>query len=468
MNELATKTFGEAIRHRLALILLVVALFGVAGVVAARLTPPTYQASSQVYVEPSNSSVDPSNNLLNSYWLNQATNYAVLQNASARLGHGENPQRLQPALSANVLKASNVVQITASAWYPQQAADRANAVAQALADQNKANVASQSAQQQQVLEARLNQLQPQINSTQAALNGNPNSTALQTQLSSLYSSYTDTQNQLQQMKVSSANQANSVRVNLQAPVPLKPSAPDLRLYVGGGLLVGLVVGVLLALLLERFDDRVRTSAQLGRAAGTSLVVGMPDSWRRRESERNLYTLALAHLFARHPDATRILTVAVLPDQFANEAAERLGAAAAGLGRHAQVMGVESSPVDEYEAPNSEVAAEAAGGYVGNAPATATIPLLQTRRIRPRHPELADDDAAVTIIAAPSPMSSPAAVTAGRQADVGVLVVTAHRTRLSQVRQAADALRATGLDVGGAILVPRPRSWLRRLLGQRAD
>jgi capsular polysaccharide biosynthesis protein len=465
MNDADVKTFGEAIRHRIALILLVVALFGFAGLIVFRQTPPTYQASSQVYVDVSGSNqqnVDPSNNLLNSYWVNQATGNRVLGQASKQLGGGETAQVLQKSVSAVNVRSTNVVQITAQAWYANQAAARANAVAQAMVAQNKADAASQTAQQQKILQDRLNSLNSQINGTQAAVAANSNDVVTQTRLSSLYQTYNDTQNQLTQLQINSANQVNALRVLQQAQVPARPSAPDPRLYVGGGLLVGAIVGLLLALLLERFDDRVLTTSQLGRAAGTSLIVGLPRAWRRDGSARNLHTLALAHLFARHPDATRILAVAVLPDQTATEAAEQLGVAAAGLGHRAQVMGTEA-PATEEEAPDGELAAEAAGGYVGSS--TTTVPLLPTRRIRAQAGPAEPTGQDVTIIATPSPMSSPAAVTAGRQADVAMLVVTAQRTRLEQVRQAAAALRATGLDVGGAILVPPPASWWRTLLSR---
>lgn len=467
MNDPTTKTFGEAIRHRLALILLIVALFGVAGLVAYRLTPPTYQASSQLYVDVSGnnaSNVDPSNDLLNSYWVNEATSPNVLQRAAAKLGHGETAQTLQRALSASVVRSTNVVQVNAQAWYSQQAANRANAVAQSTVEQAQADAGKQNTQQQRILQDRINSLNPQIQQAQAAVASDPNNLAAQTRLTSLYQSYNDTQNQITQLQINNANQASQLRVLQQAPVPTKPVGPDLRLFVGGGLLVGLIVAVLLALLLERFDDRVLDSSQLGRAAGTSLVVGMPDSWSRRGSDRNLYTLALAHLFARHPHATRILAVAVLPDQTATGAAEQLGAAAVGLGHRAQVMGasardVDAEPARETDA-NGEVAAHAAGGYVAH---TRTGTLLATKRLRtpPSETDLEGQD--VTIIATPSPMSSPAAVTTGRQADVAVLVVTARRTRLDQVRQAADALRAAGIEVGGAILVPHPPSGMERLL-----
>lgn len=478
MNDTGTKTFGEAIRHRFALLLLVVALFGVAGWYAARNTTPTYQASSQVYIDVSAShqnNVNPGDGLLNSYWVQQATAGTVLQNAAAKLGHGETAQTLQPTVHASVLKSTNIVQITADAWNPQQAASRANAVAQALVEQNRADALARSADQEQVINNRINQLNSQVESTQDALKANQaqlpltalasnqqqaQQQTLQSQLNLLLGQLSEAQNQLQQLHVTTADQANQVRLNQLAAPPLKPAAPDPRLYIGGGLLVGLIVGVLLALLLERFDDRVLETAPLGRAAGTSLVVAMPASWRRRGSERNLYTLALAHLFARHPNATRILAVAALPDQTATRAAEQLGAAAAALGRRAQVLGAGEEPAVDEAAADHELTGEAAGGYISH----PTVSLPPAIRVRPRTDIAEDSTRDVTITATPSPMSSPAALTAGRGADVAVLVVTAGRTRLSQVRQAADALRAAGLDIGGAILIPRSTAWRRWIRG----
>lgn len=465
MNDPDVKTFGEAIRHRIGLILLVLTVSAVAALVVFRQTPPTYQASSQVYINvtgANSSNVDPSNNLLNSYWVNQATGNRVLQRASSQLGGGETPQSLQKSITATNVRSTNVVQVTAQALDADQAAARANAVAQAMVDQNHADSANQNLQQQKILQDRLGGLIPQINAAQSAVAINPNDVAAQTRLSSLYQTANDTQNQLTQLQITDANQVNALRVLQQAQVPTRPSAPDIRLYVGSGIVVGLVVGLLLALLLERFDDRVLSSAQVGRAAGTSLVVGIPPEWRRDGGGRNLYTLALAHLFARHPNATKILAVAVLPDQTAMEAAEQLGAAAAGLGHRAQVMGAVPEAEEQQEAPDGELAAEAAGGYIG---AAATVPLLSSRRIRPHGEQAEGARQDVTIIATPSPMSSPAAVAAGRQAHVAMLVVTAQRTRIRQVRQAAEALRATGLDIGGAILVPPGRPWWRALLAR---
>jgi capsular polysaccharide biosynthesis protein len=56
-----------------------------------------------------------------------------------------------------------------------------------------------------------------------------------------------------------------------ARVPATPVDPDLRLYLAAGLAVGLVLAGILALLVDRLDDRIFSENDLAEATGVALV-----------------------------------------------------------------------------------------------------------------------------------------------------------------------------------------------------
>jgi polysaccharide biosynthesis transport protein len=65
-----------------------------------------------------------------------------------------------------------------------------------------------------------------------------------------------------------------------ASQPLSPSSPDHALAIGMGLLVGLVLGVLFALVRDLFDDRLRSPADLVAHTGAPLLALLPATRRR--------------------------------------------------------------------------------------------------------------------------------------------------------------------------------------------
>lgn len=70
-------------------------------------------------------------------------------------------------------------------------------------------------------------------------------------------------------------QQSDARVISQATVPRYPSFPNKKLIVGGGILVGLMIGVFLALLVERLDNGVKTANQLEQLTGVRNIAVIP-------------------------------------------------------------------------------------------------------------------------------------------------------------------------------------------------
>jgi succinoglycan biosynthesis transport protein ExoP len=76
---------------------------------------------------------------------------------------------------------------------------------------------------------------------------------------------------------SSANSSSSVRLNLTLPAeaPTTPSSPKIAIILGLGLLVGLAFGLFTALLLARFDTRIKTPADVRRYSGLPVIGQLP-------------------------------------------------------------------------------------------------------------------------------------------------------------------------------------------------
>ena len=70
-------------------------------------------------------------------------------------------------------------------------------------------------------------------------------------------------------------QQSDARIISRAIVPLHPSFPKKKLFVAGGVVFGLMLGVTLALLIERLDNGVRTAHQLETLSGLRNISVIP-------------------------------------------------------------------------------------------------------------------------------------------------------------------------------------------------
>src|SRR5919201_821556 len=210
-----------------------------------------------------------------------------------------------------------------------QAAALANAVAQAMIDQDRSEFARLFKPARDGLESQLASLGAEIDKEQEQLQGSPPGSsaaaAHQAQLSTLQLRYSALFSRLQDLVEQQDRLTSLATISQSALPPAKPEAPDRVRYMLAGLVAGAVAGVLAALLAQRFDDRIHDGEGLARATNIPLALVVRSARRRRHAPGlQPYSLALASLLAQSPREQTVLVAAA-------SARDNSAAVAAGLG-----------------------------------------------------------------------------------------------------------------------------------------
>ncbi|MBH0052877.1 hypothetical protein I6E74_01680 [Salinibacterium sp. SWN139] len=133
--------------------------------------------------------------------------------------------------------------------------------------------------------------------------------------------------------------------------PSAPSAPQKTVILGLGLISGLAAGAVLALILARFDHRMRQPSDVRRVTGLPVLAAVPRGHRRARGNsadaESTVDAAYAEAFARITQANggavpRILLLAPAGDA-ANHASISLGVVAAVAATGRQALFVEAHP-----------------------------------------------------------------------------------------------------------------------------
>jgi capsular polysaccharide biosynthesis protein len=461
-------TVGKALRLRHWLV------WGFAGVGAAlalgaaSVRTPTYQATTLLRVDESQSVSQgfdiaiQADQYLQQRYISMATSQAVLtrvcaQEAAAAVPATSPapPQPAQPAqptpgaaaspgtvsgctptllskqVNAVSTKATGEVAITATRGSPEAAARIANEVASAILAENQAYVTNSLAPQRQLLQSKVDQLNQQMGATQQAIQAAnaaklPDSAQL-AQFNLLQNQYQSTYGRLQDLDVMQTRLISGLTIEQAAIPPTKPSDPDAVRYVLVGVVGGLAVGLMLALLAERFRERILDGAELAEVTGSELVLAV--DYREAAVVIGSYGLLAPDDVGEGGSGAQLLLVAASPDVPVDDLAMDLAEAAAS--EHRRVLVVPSGPGRALREVNDR----------------GTGRLLQPR---PRPPGPRDAD--LTIRCA-SPLARPS-MWLKPSAGPAILVATRHRTRFGDARRTAELLRRLGLEPVATLLLTR--------------
>lgn len=197
------------------------------------------------------------------------TSTAVATRAAALLHFRGSDETLLGNVSANSPLNSQLIYITYTAGDPRRAAAGANAFASAYLAYRKsvgqANIADQ-----------IKTLTNQVNTLQTRLTALP-ADAKQSERANLQSQIDKFNGQI---NTETATVVVPGQVLGVAQPPTAPSSPKKILYVAGGLLVGLIVGVALAVVRDRRDDLIHGTVDLEDSVGAPALAIIKTGRRR--------------------------------------------------------------------------------------------------------------------------------------------------------------------------------------------
>jgi capsular polysaccharide biosynthesis protein len=418
-------------------------VWGVAGLAtgtalgAASVRTPTYQATTLMIVDESQNVSQgfdialQADQYLEQRYISMATSQAVLARVCSQEGGGCSPTALSRQVSATATRATGEIAITASAGSPESAVQLADDVARATLAENKTYITSSQATQRQLLQKQLDQLNQQMTTSQVAIQAahtaNKSDSGPLAQLNLLQNQYQTTYGLLQALDVKQTQLTSGFTIEQLATAPTKPADPDPVRYVLVGLVGGLTIGFLLALLAERFRDRIVDGAELAEVTGSELVLAV--DYREAPVLLGSYGLLSPRDQSEEAGGAQLLLIAAGPDVPVDDLAMDLAEAAAS--EHRRVLVVPSRPGRGLR----EVDDHAAGRQ------------LQARP-RPSGPRGVD----LTIRCA-SPLSRPSQwlkPSAGQ----AILVAARNRTRFDEARRTTELLRHLGLEPVAAVLLTR--------------
>ncbi len=488
---------GMARRHWWIVVLAVLAGAGTAlGVAGAQ--PPVYESTISVLVAPidgqdanaSGGRTSTSINLDTEAQLVTSTDVA----AAARdlLKVGTDPGTLVQAVSVSVPPNTTVLDITYAAGSGPAAQSGARAFATAYLTARHNSAQADLTAQIAALDAKVKQYSAslaQLSGRIATMPGNdPTRADVNAQIATLtnqINTLTSRENQLATTTVTAG------RVISDAPVPARPARPSRPLFAGSGAILGLLLGLVVAVLRQRMDRRVRRLADLTGRAGVAVLAALPGSTRARFDDvyppyataGRMFNRLRNEVLASLRPGDQVLVVAGASRGVASTlVAANLAAALARAGSEVVLVCAHLPDSMVTAAPASRLLGVAAvpglsdvlAGKVAldtaiqRAPRTPNLLVLTTGGTASaaglvQSQALGDTVAALksrvdyVVIEAPSTAASADAQSLAGLADAAILAVELRRTRHGEVSDASEQFHRVGTPLLGTVVLPRLRA-----------
>jgi non-specific protein-tyrosine kinase len=338
----------DALRRSMGLVIGITVVLAVTTYVVSTMLPDRYKATASI-VQRSSGVIDQSDNV-DSITRDLNTIDALLTtdsvlSAAARRVPGETVETLREKVSSSVDPNANLIYVTAKDGDPEQAARIANAVASTF-------VAEQAAVQRRQLERARADLQQELERLRGVAGANPQEQALRDRIS--------------QLGVSIATAGIELAVAQPAEAPTEPDTPRPLRNTALGIVLGLFIGVLVALARDRLVPRVSGSRELSRLLEMPVLVSVPYVPQGRSRRMRLLsgieyetyqTLATSVRFSLTPaDGPHVVvTTSALHAEGKSTVTVRLGRALAQAGHRTLLVSADMRWPTLHEAVDVEVA-----------------------------------------------------------------------------------------------------------------
>ena len=271
------------------IIILCFVLVGLGTYIGSKLQKPLYQSSAlvQVVLRPSNNQSSEYTSLLASDQLVQtesqlAVSDPVLREVASH-HNGLTVEELSKKVTSSMKLNTQLFEIDVLDPSPIRAATLANDVAATLIKRQIQAAQQVNNRSQQQIQQDLNSTQRQIDtitSQVATLKAQPDKQSqvavLQTKLTGLTQHYNQWDTLLAQLVFTESQNGNFLQVAQPAQPGITPVRPQILLNTAVGLILGLFLGMVLAILFEQVDTRVRTPEALADLLGWPILATV---WR---------------------------------------------------------------------------------------------------------------------------------------------------------------------------------------------
>lgn len=281
------KKYGLLLWHWLWLIILCTLLAGGAAFGISSQMPPLYESSATMLVNlaPSSSAtvdyqaVVTSERLTRTY-AEMLKTTPVMQETINRLQLDLTPKELVEQIHVTAVRDTQLVLLTVADMNPHQAARIANEMVAVFGEKNQQLQASRYEDSKRSLQAELQTVQEDIDSTQAALRGLQNSDSradntqrerLQSLLAQYRSTYASVLQSLEQVRLAEAQSTNNVTVIEPAQANIEPVSPNVPRNTLLAAIIGMMLAVGMVFLLEYLDESIRSSEQAEQITGLSAL-----------------------------------------------------------------------------------------------------------------------------------------------------------------------------------------------------
>jgi receptor protein-tyrosine kinase len=172
------------------------------------------------------------------------------------VGHGMTPQKVAAAINVSQQATTNIVNVSATSPRPALAAMIANTFVIRYISNQQAKAQSNLSEALRLVELQISSLSPQ---SRAGTEGQ---------------SLLD---QAESLRIAMRLQNGGVQLVTPATVPTSPSSPKVSRNIALGFIVGLLLGLGLAFLLDRFDRRIKNVEELEAAFRLPVLATVPRS-----------------------------------------------------------------------------------------------------------------------------------------------------------------------------------------------
>lgn len=474
--------YGRALRRRAWALLLLTVLGALAGYGAAKVVSATYTASTTVQVSstgvPDTSGTSSSARTTDSLNLDTEAQLVMSADVATRaqklLGVTTPTYQLISNVAVTVPPNTSVLQIAYSADKPAAAQAGSRAFADAYLADRLATATAALGQDVKSIQGRLVALQATLKTVTASVATLPNASAdralAQAQQGVLVSQINDLNNRLAPLTTATVTPGHVITEPL---LPTKASSPSRLLFLAGGILVGLILGLLAVALLEALDKRIRGRRGVERALAIPVLARV--RLRRREGWPALLTatseagrafgeLRNSVAAAGIGGGSTVLIAAVDSEAIGGLAAAGLAAAfGRSDGRATLVSATEHSAALQLLGAERQSLAEVGDGLrtgtVGVVPGldVVQVPLQDGLLARAERALTAARGFAKFVVLETPPVSSdPTAQALAPFAGSVVLVVRENATHGDTAVQALRRFEQVGATVLGVVLMPRKR------------